>query len=170
MTNFKDLDTTSKLKTNFPFAVFGTLRNNCGNNHLMHLGKIKSQTKGFIRHFYAHQIRLHCCEGSTVPVEIFEYEDANFNIVLDPVDSLEGFHIKRASGVYHRTLMEVNVLPNDFKHDLFPSYPTLWGERDLEIPQELWAEFPTINCWVYSFAKENEKVNKLKDNPIVWCP
>jgi gamma-glutamylcyclotransferase (GGCT)/AIG2-like uncharacterized protein YtfP len=158
----------------FPIAVFGTLRKNCGNHRLMARYKIAKATMGFLSHFTATGLSVNATENGSAPVELYHYVPNVWKEMIEPVDGLEGFSPKWGRGYgYHRTLVKVNVLPEDYEHELFANWrsgmpPSLRERRSLGIPPEKWAEYPTTLAWVYSNIDANDRAKKFANSPIVW--
>lgn len=165
----------------FPMGVFGTLRKNCGNDPLMHRGKVTAWTRAFLPHFVASGLTINCAEDATAPFEIYFYDKEEWDKMIPSVDRLEGFHPEYvkddrpsewADYGYHRTLVWLSVLPDDFKHPLFPEGKergVLWrNERNLEIGQASWKDYDRVPCWVYSNGRANRSVKQLEGNPVIW--
>jgi gamma-glutamylcyclotransferase (GGCT)/AIG2-like uncharacterized protein YtfP len=151
-----------------PFAVFGTLRkipSNQGNARLMR-GYTDHQ-KGFLPHFIAKGITLYFQKNATVPVEVFSYDPDYWKHVVSDLDRLERFTPNRPPGHYVRTLMNVKILPPEYKETIFEEGLVL-SERNLNISYKKWDEFKNVQAWVYSSPKANLLAAKLENSPIVW--
>lgn len=140
----------------YPMAVFGTLRKNECNNHLMNNGNFHDWKIGFLPNFYCKSIWLNYRKGSSAPFEIFFYSQDEWNKIIKRVDRLEGFSPESKNNVgYLRTLVYIHILPSDYKN--FPSLST--RVRDLQIPENQWNDFEKIPCWVYSNDEANSQCN-----------
>jgi gamma-glutamylcyclotransferase (GGCT)/AIG2-like uncharacterized protein YtfP len=175
----------------FPMAVFGTLRKGCGNHVLMGSGeesgwrsfrgdyRYATRLRAFLPHFAAQGIHVFFKEKSSCPFEVFTYDPESWHQMIPNVDALEGFSPGSKSSRagwgeygYNRTLAYLHILPEDFKHRLFPEKgrPDLQETRDLKIPPEQWGEYPRLPCWIYSSGRENAFVVNQIDNayPLIW--
>lgn len=162
----------------FPMGVFGTLRQNCGNNYLMHRAPILGYARAFLSHFMAHSLTVSYAPESTCPFEIFFYDADGWKTMIPSVDRLEGFHPPQEKEYnesyygygYHRTLAWLHVLPKDYTHELFTNQ-TLGRERNLRIKMADWKNYQKIPCWVYANMRSNKAVaeNKKESNPVIWC-
>ena len=162
----------------FPMGVFGTLRKGWGNTRLMgfHNGPYEyiSHHKAFLPHFVAVGLAIHHEEGASAVFEVFTYDPENWTAMIPRVDSLEGFsprlsHTRRSW--YHRTLVSLRVLPDEFEHEEFCGRGSGGGWRDkrtLDIPMDDWDKYPVLPCWVYSSVEENTASKKSSDTPIIW--
>lgn len=166
----------------YPMAVFGTLRKDCGNHHRMKVAPIAKLQKAFLPHFAAKGLGIYGVENSCAPFEVYHYTPDNWNKMIPGVDRLESFSPNRSpedSWGYHRTLMAMRLLPDDFDHPLFanlrdagsgewrPSV-NLSEYRDLAIPPGEWEKYPVVYAWVYSNKDNNQKVAKLPGQPVRW--
>lgn len=161
----------------FPMGVFGTLREGHGNNRLMHRAEIALHCKAFMPHFLAHGLSISFHKNCTAPFEVFFYRPEEWRKMIPSVDSLEGFSPKYAAEKgwgYHRTLAWIHLLPADYTHELFPDpdshkgWYSLGAERDLRIPQEEWAKYERVPCWVYSNRTSNERAREAKVDTVIW--
>ena len=152
----------------FPMAVFGTLRAGFRNHHLMQLGRIAARQLAFLPHFRACQIDLVFHAGASAPFEIYFYEPADWQAVIDPVERLEGFspHGPR-TGSYHRSLAWLSLLPDEFQHAAYAP-AMLEAERDLELKPASWPQYDRVPCWIYSSIAQNERAREMPDSPIIW--
>lgn len=152
----------------FPMAVFGTLRAGFRNHHLMQLGRIADRKLAFLPHFRARQIDLVFHSGASAPFEVFFYEPADWQMMIEPVERLEGFApTGPRTGSYHRTLAWLSLLSDDFRH---PAYEPamLEAERDLAIPAATWSEYDRVPCWIYSALAQNQRASERPDSPLIW--
>jgi gamma-glutamylcyclotransferase (GGCT)/AIG2-like uncharacterized protein YtfP len=159
-----------RFRLNYPVAVFGTLRRGQANVALM--AGFTSWRRGFLPHFVAQGYRLWHRRGSSAPFEVYTFADADWPAVMTRVDALEEFTPEtEAGGDYHRTLMEVALLPEGFAHPLLdaPGWITPESpERDLSIPEGEWGKMERIACWVYSSPGENARSVEHVDSPVIW--
>ena len=166
----KSEDTVKRFDWPFPMGVFGTLRENQGNNRLMHRATVEQHRLAFLPHFYARGLSISTSENSCAPFEVFYYTPEEWEKMIDPVDSLESFSPSYAHGTdkggYYRTLAWLKLLPEGYTDKWFPSKEraNLWGEieRDMRIPPKDWNNYESVPCWIYSNMASNRR---LKDNP-----
>lgn len=155
----------------FPIAVFGTLRSipcDQGNSSLMFSKKPLSRKKCFIPHFLPKGIWLEFKENACGVAELFFYDPHDWAFILKKIDTLEGFSYSQSSYGYHRTLINVRLLPDDFGDDIYDQGLRL-KERDFKIPRDEW-NFPCIAAWVYSNLSANFSCKKTlndQQNPII---
>lgn len=156
----------------FPLAVYGTLRSipfDQGNSSLMFVRKPIAHKKCFIPHFVPNGIQLNFKKNACGIAELFFYDPKDWPHVLSVVDRLEGFSPNRSSSYfYHRTLINVRILPSDYGDDLYERGLEI-DDRDLGIPREDW-KFPAVAAWVYSNNDANHlcKINLDSfENPII---
>jgi len=148
----------------FPIGVFGTLRDNECNNPLMLYKNPQLHCKAFLPHFVARDITLEYQEGASAPFEIFFYKKSDFQKIILRVDQLEGFSPpENTLNWYQRTLVELRILPNDYDR-VFDQGLRL-NERNLEIPEQEWDDFPICLAWAYSDVKANIDLDHLFDEP-----
>lgn len=152
----------------FPMAVFGTLRAGFCNHHLMQLGRIAARRLAFLPHFRARQIDLVYHLGASAPFEIYFYEPTEWQMIIEPIERLEGFApTGPRTGSYHRTLAWLSLLPDDFRHPAYELAMLEW-ERDLEIPPATWSEHPRVPCWIYSSLAQNQRAREQPESPLIW--
>lgn len=176
--NFKNLNNAERWKVPFPMGVFGTLREGQGNNHRMYRGKIARHQKAFLPNFIARSLSILFNKDSVAPFEVFFYPNQKeWNKMIPSVDSLEGFSPEYHDGDfidenteadarmgYHRTLVWLHLLPEDYDHPIY--HQDLWGRRDLKIPSEEWNQYEKIPCWVYSSISQN--VLAKTTQTLIW--
>lgn len=168
-------DTAKRFTWPFPMAVFGTLRKAQGNNGLMHRARVEDHRCAFLPHFLAHGLSVSCLEDSSAPFEVFYYKPEEWAKMLYSVDRLEGFspehaHGRTNGGYYYRTLAWLRLLPEAHECGWFPAAErvNLWGERNMQIAPEKWAEYERVPCWIYSNMNSNNNASKLKNSPVIW--
>lgn len=176
----KTPDDSNRYNWQFPMGVFGTLREKCGNNPLMHRnGKPYKVIRAFLPHFNAEGLSIRFEENSSAPFEVFCYEPDEWDKMIGRVDSLESFSPEmytpnrdKSYGYYFRTLAALRILPDDFTHKLFPDKaPSLYEYRNLKIPPAEFNNFQPIAAWVYSSLKHNTSALAKPDlvaHPIIW--
>lgn len=170
----KELSNREIYDLNFPIAVFGTLRilpNGQGNHHRMTNHDYEFHSKGFSPHISPSGIWVDYKENCSGVVEVFSYDDENFNNAIGPIDSLEGFYYGKNYG-YYRTLVNIHLLPEN-EYLLEFSKGIRWEDRDLQIPIKEWKDYNSIPCWIYTSIKLNNELEKNKEmlfngSPIVW--
>lgn len=156
----------------FPMAVFGTLRcipGDQGNAALMFHKKPLAHKKCFIPHFLPTGIWLDFKQNACGVAELFFYDQSDWAEILSKVDSLEGFGGGKSKYGYHRTLMNVRLLPDDYACELYDKGIAV-KQRDLQISRDEW-KFPCVAAWVYSNTQANnacKAVMSPKENPIIW--
>lgn len=157
----------------FPLAVFGTLRS-CpmrqSNAQRMFVREPLLHCKAFLPHFSPSGIWLDFHKGTTGVFEVYFYTPEDWSVVIKSVDALEGFTPHHNYG-YNRTLMNVHLLPDDYKSHWFENgIRATSGPRDLEIPQEEWESYPKVPCWLYSNRESNKECQKevAETSPILW--
>lgn len=173
---FKKADDEAKWSCPLPIGVFGTLRMHQGNNYLMTAGgKYLSHHKAFLPHYVAHGLSISFQKGASAVFEVFTYSPEVWKKMIGPVDRLEGFspHRHYSDYGYHRTLVKMRLLPDDFKSPFYdgPRDSLLWGkERNLKIPMKDWDQYEECPAWVYSSRRQNSLCKEtLGDNsPIIW--
>lgn len=155
----------------FPLAVFGTLReipSDQGNARLMRIRKPLAHRKCFIPHFLPTGIWLEFKPYACGVAELFFYDPSDWGEVLSKVDSLEGLGSGGSKYGYHRTLINVRLLPDDYACDVYNKGLSLKA-RDLSIPREEWL-FPPVAAWVYSSTAANNECKRFlgpEENPII---
>jgi gamma-glutamylcyclotransferase (GGCT)/AIG2-like uncharacterized protein YtfP len=162
----------------FPVAVFGTLRNGCGNNPRMHGGRVADHRRAFLPHYSAKGLMVSFDENASAPFEVFYYEPDEWNKMIPGVDRLESFYpaanFDNTNGsYYYRTLMGLRLLPADFSHRLFPSdRPNLGEYRSLGIDPATWDTFEMVPAWVYSRIDDNNRADATVGaaSPVLWWP
>lgn len=176
----KSPDDAGRFNWQFPMGVFGTLRENCGNNHRMHAnGKPYKILRAFLPHFNAKGLGISFEKNSSAPFEVFLYEPDQWDKMIPSVDRLESFSPKMYSPetmkrhtYYFRTLAVLRLLPDEFEHELFPKErPDLWDYRNLKIPPAEFNNFKPIPCWIYSNLQNNAlslAQPELPAQPILW--
>lgn len=158
-------------QTPFPIGVFGTLRRNRGNHSLMY--GYKKWNKAFLPHFYPSGLSLQHHQGATAPFEVYFYNSKNWGQMIPFVERLEGFRptSKQHYG-YHRTLVRLHILPDDFYHPQWEENIDWMKMFDpqvkLEISQKDWHKYPTIPAWVYSNCRANNSSLQTDESPIIW--
>jgi gamma-glutamylcyclotransferase (GGCT)/AIG2-like uncharacterized protein YtfP len=159
-----------RFRLRFPVGVFGTLRRGQSNASLM--AGYQSYRRGFLPHFVAEGYRLWHRRGAAAAFEIYEFGEADWPTVMARLDGLEEFTPEaEAAGDYHRTLMAVTPLPDEFAHPLFDAAELLTPnspERDLAIPKGDWRIRESVACWVYSSPGENARSVEFGDSPVLW--
>lgn len=181
-------DDASRYNWQFPMGVFGTLRERCSNNRLMHRnGEPYKIIRAFLPHFHARGLGIRFEQGASAPFEVFFYEPDTWDSMIPSVDRLESFSpeiytevkAKKASyGYYFRTLVTLRLLPDDFNHKLFPKkeHVDLGEYRNLEIPPADFNKFQPVPAWVYSGLDSNRKLvaaPQLEGNnpvPVIQWP
>lgn len=173
-------DDNEKWQMPFPMGVFGTLRRRRGNDYLM--GQLEGSeysharrdvshirwSKAFLPHFYPSGLTLYHKQNATGPFEIYFFDPKNWNKMIPSVESLEGFRpCSKEHYGYHRTLVMLNVLPDNFKHPQRDS-STRWNSHELEIPKDDWSKYPTVPAWVYSNCNANNSSLQSDDTSIIW--
>lgn len=135
----------------------------------MSLRKPVAHKKCFIPHFVPNGIQLNFKKNACGIAELFFYDSKDWPHILSVIDRLEGFNPNTGVGFgYHRTLINVRVLPCDYADDLYEKGIKI-NNRDLKIPREDW-KFPSIAAWVYSNNRANDlcKINLDPfENPII---
>ena len=194
----KNANDDAKWAIPFPMSVFGTLRMHCGNNHLMgsKVGsphkensysryhenykppQFNSHHKAFLPHFYAEGLSLNFLKDASAVCEVFVYDDPEeWKKMIPSVDRLEGFHPgdhRDSYGYgYHRTLVKMHLLPDNFESNYYDSARDgLWrsGRRDFKIDPKEWSNYPTVAAWVYSSMRQNSQCRAAvtENNPIIW--
>lgn len=160
------------IKKTFPIAVFGTLRSipsDQGNSLLMFSRRPLAHKKCFIPHFLPNGIWLEFKKNSCGLAEIYFYDQKDWSFILEKIDKLEGFDQSKSKYGYHRTLMNIKLLPDDYADEMYDQGLRL-KQRDLSIPREDW-NFPSVAAWVYSNVNANNacKMNlKTLENPIIF--
>ena len=163
----------------FPMGVFGTLRERCGNNRLMHRSKVSDYRVGFLPHFFAEGLRIGFEKNSCAPFEVFYYDKSAWSAMIPNVDSLEGFspkYVKDAMSYgygYFRTLVWIHLLPVGAKSEWFPENksPELWQYRNMKIDPATWDTYEKVPAWVYSNVNGNTTLTEAvgKDyTPLIW--
>jgi hypothetical protein len=193
---FQKADTSEKYKFQFPMAVFGTLRklpNSHGNSYLMgrHENSIKTEnnerrwfrdiadhkyychSRGYIRNVVPAGLSLHPHKDASGVVEVFFYNKNNWNQMIGNVDGLEGFDARSLRKYnscygYLRTLVEIHLLPKNFRSEFFDSYDSLSASRDLALAPQEDLCYPTIPAWIYSNLDTNRFLEKIQKT-ILWC-
>jgi hypothetical protein len=166
--NFDD-DYYANYAKSFPIAVFGTLRKlpcDQGNLHRMLKRDPVDHKKAFIPHILPSNIWVDFKEGASGLFEVFYYTDDDFKEVIKGVDRLESFTPDHHYG-YHRTLLSVYLLPDDYPEDDF-NRGIRWDKRTLGIPEDEWKDFETVPAWAYSNAKTNELLAEMENSPLLW--
>ena len=162
-----------KINEQHPIAVFGTLRTlpeGQGNHHLMD-GFIKRKI-GFIPHLITTGIWTKLKPFSSMPVEIFWYDEKQYPITIKQIDTLEGFNPNNPNKLgYIRSLYDVHLLPDDYEHPLFETNIRNIPERDLEIDSKEWEKYQKVPCWVYTNQQVNyyNKLSRFSTN-LIWEP
>jgi gamma-glutamylcyclotransferase (GGCT)/AIG2-like uncharacterized protein YtfP len=164
------LSRPERFRVRFPVGVFGTLRRGQSNAALM--TGFQTWHKGYLPHFVARGYRLFHRRGSAAPFEVYTFAEADWPAVMARLDALEEFTPEgEGAGDYHRTLMEVSLLPEGFAHPLFdaaghitPDSP----ERDLGNPAGIGGVAGRVTCWVYSSVGENGRSVEYEDSPVLW--
>jgi len=162
-------DYHANYETPFPIAVFGTLRQiprDQGNLHRMMTRKPIEHRKAFVPHMSPSGIWVDFKEGASGIFEVFFYDPEDFPAVIARVDALEGFTPDHYYG-YHRTLLNVRLLPEDYPEDLF-NKGIRWDNRTLGIPQKSWNDFEAVPAWAYSNIVTNNRLAKMEDSPLLW--
>lgn len=175
---FTSPNDVSRFDWPFAMGVFGTLRQNCGNNRRMHAGKVTSVARAFLPHFKAEGLHVFYERDASAPFEVFEYEPAEWGRMIPGVDALESFcpieNFDNTNGnYYYRTLVKLRLLPDGFRHPLFPEgKPDLYSARNLGIAPDDWDGFDWVPAWVYSRVAHNRKVMEEFGDaaPILWWP
>lgn len=173
-------ESSFKWNVPFPMAVFGTLRAGWGNHYLMgtkdgERPRFKSHHKAFLPHFVATGLSIKYSPDSSAVCEVYTYDAENWARMIPNVDGLEGFRPGRErhySGGYHRTLMNLHILPDDFQSPFYENergYGRGWGSvRDLQIPKTEWGNYPKVPCWIYSSVYQNQECLIESDTPFIW--
>jgi len=156
-------------------GVFGTLRERCSNNRLMHQTDVSNHRLAFLPHFNAEGLGVSYEKNSTAPFEVFTYTPEDFAKMVYRVDCLESFnpasdHGMTNGGYYYRTLVWLRLLPEGYEDDWFTKsgQVNIWGYRNMEIPPETWDNYEKIPAWVYSNKNATNKAAKEKNTPIIW--
>lgn len=184
-------DRIEKYNTPFPIGVFGTLRRiptNQGNAHVIHVREPVHHCKAFLPHFSSSGLSLNFKENASCIMELYFHDPADWPTVIEKCDRLESFspsanyqgreEVRNLCGYYHRTLMEVKILPDDYANDLFNrplrSVDGWFDDRDLKIPTSDWNQFVSVPAWVYSTFRandaliENESIKVHTTSPMLW--
>jgi len=171
----KTEDTPHRFDWSFPMGVFGTLRKNHGNNHLMHRGTVEKHRLAFLPHFFAQNITIKHKTIACAPFEVFYYNPKEWMKMIDRVDKLESFdprsnHGGNNGGYYFRTLVWLHLLPEGYEDEWFPKnvHTDLWGLRDMHIDPANWDKYTRVPAWVYSNMRATCAASKEPNTPIIW--
>ena len=168
-------DDVERYAVPFPVAVFGTLRKlpkPHWNTRCIETREPIGHEKSFLPHFSVNGIFLHSREGASCVMETYHHTPEDWAVMIKTVDRLESFSPTGGVFGYHRTLVKMRMLPDDYQHDLFDQDIRV-DDRSLEIPEDEWDQFPWIPAWTYSNEKSNLEVEAFlkeskKESPILW--
>ena len=170
----------------FPIAVYGTLMRGYRNNNMMGNYEYRwvDMSRGVLPHFHTEHLMLWSEENANTPVEIFHYDDVNFQKAIKYVDTLERFKIpnnemqikkmfKNIRGTkYIRSLSWIYILPKDIEKEMIPNFyegnTSLFNLRNIKYIKEEYKQWKKIPCWVYSNASQNFESNKLECSPLIF--
>jgi hypothetical protein len=134
-----------------------------GHEHHCYYG----HSKAFIPHVVPRGLGLTFDKNSSGALEVFFYNQANWDLMIDRVDRLEGFCIEYPWEYgYVRTLVAVNLLPKNFQ-SIFYEQNRLDGERNLDIDPDTFLEYPIIPAWIYSNYETNVGLKQIQKT-ILW--